>query len=297
MAAVMDIASNGPLTNSHSRDNLAMHSPLGSDSDMPDCVDNNLDKIHLLPEETPSQPLDDLSPPTPDARDTPADSIQDLWDQDAISLDSLKLMTEFIQGLRATTLDDPSLGLSIEATKCLCNPPHDQPELDKYMRLAIKLYLGNPSDKTYEINRAAVLECFPEADVPTYYRTKHIVVDLTGIESVVHHMCVNSCIAYTSPFADLKSCPICSKPWYDNLRLEASLGAKRIACQEFHTVLIGPQLQALTEIQRAQATHTIYTKRERGSSVTTETRHQLGRLVGRDGERDVPAQGLGQAQL
>ena len=31
--------------------------------------------------------------------------------------------------------------------------------------------------------------------------------------------------------------------------------------------------------------------------VTAEKWHQLGQLVGRDGERDVPAQGLGQAQL
>ena len=242
MAAVMDTVSNGPLTNSHSHDNLAMHSPLGSDLDMPDRADNNLDKIHLLPEETPAQPLDDLSPPTPDACGTPADSIQDLWDQDAISLDSLKLMTEFIQGLRATTLDDPSLGLSIEATERLCNLPHNQPKLDKYMRLAIKLYLRNPSDKTYEINRAAVLECFPEANIPTYYRTKRIVADLTGIESVIHHMCVNSCIAYTGPFTNLESCPMCSEPRYNNLCLEASLGAKRITRQEFHTILIGPQL-------------------------------------------------------
>jgi len=31
--------------------------------------------------------------------------------------------------------------------------------------------------------------------------------------------------------------------------------------------------------------------------VTAETQHQPGRLVGCNGERDVPAQGLGQAQL
>jgi hypothetical protein len=31
--------------------------------------------------------------------------------------------------------------------------------------------------------------------------------------------------------------------------------------------------------------------------VTAEAWHQLGRLVGRDGERDVPAQSPGQAQL
>ena len=262
MAADMDAAAVGPLTDSQPHDNLATHNPLGSDLDMPDRADDDLDEMHLLPEETPSRPLDDLSAPTPDTHDTPADNIQDLWDQDAISLDSLKLTTEFIKGLRATTLDDPSLGLSIEATERLRNPPHDQPELDKYMRLAIKLYLGNPSDKTYEINRAAVLECFPEADLPTYYRTRRMVADLTGIESVVHHMCINSCIAYTGPFADLESCPMCSESRYDNIRLEASSGAKRIARQEFHTVLIGPQLQALYRNPES-ASHAHYLREER----------------------------------
>jgi hypothetical protein len=31
--------------------------------------------------------------------------------------------------------------------------------------------------------------------------------------------------------------------------------------------------------------------------VTAEAQHQLGRLVGRNGKRDVPTQGLGEAQL
>jgi hypothetical protein len=87
-------------------------------------------------------------------------------------------------------------------------------------------------------------------------------MDLTGIESVVHHMCVNSCIVYTGPFADLESCPVCSESQYDNLRLEASLGAKRIACQEFHTVLIGLQLQALYR-NPEHAIHVHYLHEER----------------------------------
>jgi len=36
-------------------------------------------------------------------------------------------------------------------------------------------------------------------------------------------------------------------------------------------------------------------KRGKKVSVTAEARHQLGRLVEHDGERDVPAQSLGQA--
>ncbi len=75
MAADMDAASNGPLTNFQSHDNLAMHSPLVNDSDMPDCIDNYLDKMHLSPEETLSRPLNNLGPPTPNADNTPVDII------------------------------------------------------------------------------------------------------------------------------------------------------------------------------------------------------------------------------
>jgi hypothetical protein len=75
----MGAASVGPLTNSQSHDNLATHSP-GSDSDMPDHVDDNLDEMQLPPKEAPSWPLDNLSPLTPDACNTLVDNIQDLWD-------------------------------------------------------------------------------------------------------------------------------------------------------------------------------------------------------------------------
>ncbi|KAH8980247.1 hypothetical protein EDB86DRAFT_2779133, partial [Lactarius hatsudake] len=58
-------------------------------------------------------------------------------------------------------------------------------------------------------------------------------------------MCINSCIAYTGPFLELESCPMCSKARFDQFRLESSSGRDRIPRQEFHTIPIGPQLQAL----------------------------------------------------
>ena len=64
--------------------------------------------------------------------------------------------------------------------------------------------------------------------------------DLTGMESVVHHMCVHSCIAYTGPFSDLEVCPICSKPRYNQFRLDSSNGRDKVPWQEFHTISIGP---------------------------------------------------------
>jgi len=79
----------------------------------------------------------------------------------------------------------------------------------------------------------------------SYYKVKSLVANLTGIESVIHHMCVKSCIAYTGPFVDLNACPLCSEPQYDQFHLESSSGLEKVPRQEFHTIPIGPQLQAL----------------------------------------------------
>jgi hypothetical protein len=56
----------------------------------------------------------------------------------------------------------------------------------------------------------------PHIDLPSYYRTTRLVSEITGVESVVHRMCINSCVAYTGPFLNLEACPICSEPRYDN---------------------------------------------------------------------------------
>jgi hypothetical protein len=59
------------------------------------------------------------------------------------------------------------------------------------------------------------------------------------------HMCPNSCVAYTSPFKDLKTCPSCTLSQWDNFQLENSHGIKKIPAQKFYTVPLGPQMQAL----------------------------------------------------
>lgn len=146
----------------------------------------------------------------------------------------------------------------------LRKPVRERPSLslNEDTRLAIEMYLGNPSEATYEVNRKAFLRRLPSADIPSYYRTRRLVADLTGVESMVHHMCINSCIAYTGPFVDLEACPICSEPRYDRFRLESSSGRDRIPRQEFHTIPIGPQLQALYR-EPESASHAHYLRRER----------------------------------
>ena len=210
---------------------------------MGDTEDLLVDPIQLQ-----SQNIADRDPGTldPNSFVLPPGDVEDLWLHDRIHLETLKTSANFVQVLQDATLDDPTLGMSDEALHHLCNPLREPPILgDKYTRLAIRLYLGNPLDMTYETNHVAMQHCVSDTEILSYYKAKRLVVDLTGVESIVHHMCINSCIAYTGPYADLQDCPMCSEPQYDQFRFQSSPGEERVPRQEFHTIPIGPQLQAL----------------------------------------------------
>jgi hypothetical protein len=58
-------------------------------------------------------------------------------------------------------------------------------------------------------------------------------------------MCPNSCVAYTGPFSTLEICPKCGETRYDPIKLASSGGKTKVPRQEFYTILLGPQLQAL----------------------------------------------------
>jgi Transposase family tnp2 len=250
---ISDVPSSGSLMSGS--DNLSDDSNVSDSSQLQslDTVEHSLEDpeahVAVLPERSAGLSLGD---------------IEDLWIQDTIHLDNLKLCADFVGRLQAATLSDPSAGLSEEAVALLRNPPHGLPSapLDASRRLAIELYLINPSQKTYDDNRAAILRFSPDADIPSYYRTRHLISEITGVESVVHNMCVNSCIAYTGPFLDLEACPMCSEPRYDQFRLRSSRGKTWIARQEFHTIPVGPQLQALYRKPGSTA-HAHYLRKER----------------------------------
>src|SRR5712672_200472 len=77
-------------------------------------------------------------------------------------------------------------------------------------------------------------------------------------------MCINLCIAYTGPFLGLDSCPTCSEPRYDQFRVEITSGKEKVARQQFHTIPIGPQLQALyQDPQSATYAHYLHQERSR----------------------------------
>ena len=213
----------------------------------------DLDVMNLPSQDTADHTLGDPADLDPGPSDIPPGDVEDLWLRDTIHLSDLKIAAEFVKGLQGATLDDPSMGMSKKALHRLQNPPRDQSPvaIDEVTRLAIDLYMGTTSEDTYERVRKAflkflaVLNFLPDLDIPSYYKIKRLVASLTGIEPLVHDMCVNSCLAYTGPFLDLNACPLCSEPRYDRTSLQSSSGWEKIPRQEFHTIPIGPQLQAL----------------------------------------------------
>ena len=123
------------------------------------------------------------------------------------------------------------------------NPPtalftlENQPDL----RLAFDLFLASlkASVDVYNTAQASqILRRHPEDNLPSYDQRKKILAEVTGVGSVVHPMCRNSCVALTGPFMDLDHCPKCGEP------KRCPISGKYQ--QEFHTMPIGPILQALS---------------------------------------------------
>ena len=158
--------------------------------------------------------FDGSGTPSHGSVELPADSIDDLWSGAGIHLDDLRTSATFVRELQQATLGDPTEGLACEGLERLRNPLHREPSasVNEDTQLAIDLYLGTPSEAMYETVCVAILCCWPGTDLLSYYRVKCLVADLSSVELIVHDMCVNSCMAFTGPFLELESCPMCSEP-------------------------------------------------------------------------------------
>ncbi|KAI0082985.1 hypothetical protein BDY19DRAFT_987990 [Irpex rosettiformis] len=74
-------------------------------------------------------------------------------------------------------------------------------------------------------------------DAPlSYSQVKRKVTEITGITPIYTDMCIDTCVAFTGPFAELERCPLCSKARFEE--------NSRKPCQQFATFPIGPMLQA-----------------------------------------------------
>ena len=156
---------------------------------------------------------------------------------------SVNTALKFINALKSARLEDDKL--DPEVLERLRHPLEEVTELDDPdIRLSIDLFLADTdgSEKIYNESRAACLRRHSTDKVLSHHLVKKKVAELSGITSIIHDMCPNTCVAYTGPYADLDKCPLCHESRYDEARL-ASTGKKEPQ-QQFHTFPLGPQCQA-----------------------------------------------------
>ena len=169
-------------------------------------------------------------------------------------LKDMKLAMEFIQALQEASLDDSNLDKDI--IERLRNPPTFPADVrNPDLQLGLRLFLAmvNSSQQTYASSREAIMIRHPDDQVPSFDQIKRSIADITGVVPIIEHMCPNSCLAYTGPFASLDICPECGEQRYDD--------TGRTPRQEFYTIPLGPLLQALWRDRRS-AERMSYRKRK-----------------------------------
>ena len=157
---------------------------------------------------------------------------------------SIKVTQEYIKEICAATLNNRNLEKAL--IDQLRNPPEEPTDISNPdIRLSLDLYMAitNMSDETYTTCRNAILQRHPNSHILSLYSVKKLVAEITGVVAVYNDMCINSCHAFTGPFAQLESCTICHETQYHAAQLAST--KKKVPRQHFCTILLGPQLQAL----------------------------------------------------
>ena len=159
---------------------------------------------------------------------------------------------DFIMALKNASLDYPVANLSTDTLQQLRNPPNEiTPIEDPGMRFSIAAYLAleNTSQVAYNRVCRAARDAFTGSlgadNILSFHNVEKFIASYTGVVSIEHDMCRNTCIAYTGPFAHLDTCLTCSTSRWKDERLQGTHGRSKIAMQTFTTIPIGPQLQAL----------------------------------------------------
>jgi len=150
-----------------------------------------------------------------------------------------------IRIIRNATIGDTYDKLDAEHRKRLLDPPEEPLVLDDPgLQLSISLYLDtqNASQETYTAVRKTILRHNNDNPILTFDQVKRCMTDLSGIVSITHDMCINSCQAFTGPWAAHDHCSYCGEVRYDPILSKPN---KNVPRQQFHTIPIGLQLQAL----------------------------------------------------
>ncbi|KAG1843776.1 hypothetical protein DFJ58DRAFT_632052, partial [Suillus subalutaceus] len=116
-------------------------------------------------------------------------------------LNDIKHALVFIEALCSATLDDGVISFDPDALECLCNPPQEILAIDDPdVLLSLKLFLANTTEAAYNSICQAIMERFPDSKILSHYQIRCCVALLSGIQPIVHDMCIDMCIALCGPW-------------------------------------------------------------------------------------------------
>ncbi|KAF8156738.1 hypothetical protein B0H34DRAFT_859431 [Crassisporium funariophilum] len=163
----------------------------------------------------------------------------------------VKLTQQFIEEIKNATLDNGKLDR--DALDRLRSPDQHPVDIsDPDTRLSLDLFMDcdNASGNTYSKVRKSLVRRFPDLSdsLLSYDGVKTLVAKISGVVSVSDDMCINSCHAFTGPFAELEACHYCLEPRYNPVVFEKT--GKKVHRKEACTFPIGPQAQALRRSEK-----------------------------------------------
>ena len=191
--------------------------------------------------------LDAEEPPIPNDSRPSVDEAEPLS-----RIDNVRLTQQLIQEISSATLENDKL--DPDMFERLRNPETNAIDIsDPNTRLSLGLFMdcNHAAEATYKAVHNTILHRNPGYGILSYYSVKKLVSEITGVGSVLDDMCINSCVAFVGPLADLKRCPECSEPRYDPEKLAVT--GKEVPRQQAFTIPLGPQLQALRRSPQGSA--------------------------------------------
>lgn len=228
------------------------HLPLDS-SDSADEEDAEIDELDAKMDRLSSS--DDENPPVqhgalandglPAAGELKADHLS--------HIDSLRFTQQLIQEISSATLENDKLDPDMfERLQNPINKAIDISDSDTCLSLDIFMACNHTSEATYKAVRDSILHRSPNLNILSYYSVKKLVLEITGVGSILDDMCINSCIAFVGPLADLKQCPECLELRYDPKK--KAITGKEVPRLQACTIPLSPQLQALQRPPQGAAT-------------------------------------------
>ena len=120
-------------------------------------------------------------------------------------LDFLHTKLSFIQHVRNTTLDDVMVSLVMHC-RGYGTPSQSTLKINNSVtQLALMIFvaLEYSCSETYNKIWRVIKKCY-ESTLPSFYNTKKLPAEISGVESVVNDICINSYIVFVEPYSYLE---------------------------------------------------------------------------------------------